>query len=417
MLNKGEFKSFIFTGNKALCTGCGACAQGCPHNAICMTPDNEGFLYPKLDTEKCVGCGFCDMICPVTGKKTENKEYVQHCYVATTSHKCYYEESATIGICTMLSEYVIKHKGYVFGVYLDESNWNAYHIMVNDYKGVQMIRNSKYLQSSTKSTFGQAKKKLIEGSVVLYIGTPCQIAGLKAYLRRDYPNLFTVDLICHGVFSPILLPLEIEYWETKFGGKIKNFRFRSKKEYRHVNGGMVNFDLEKDGKVKHIERFAGSSPTYRCYAYAGDGNQYNHRISCYTCHFRSQHRYGDITVGDPWFISDSFICNERLVSSNPIRSLYSINSAKGEELMSNVRSYMVEKEICLSDAFRQPALLEANNKIPEKRNELYTSLKKVNYGSLVENLLNCNLDFAHRTFKRAYRKSAIKRIMKKLLFR
>ena len=416
MSSKQVFESYIFTGNKSLCTGCGACVQVCTHKAIEMKNDSEGFIYPFVDEKKCVQCGLCDKICPVTGTNTENSGEEQHCYVATTNKEKYYLESASIGICTMLSEYVISNGGIVYGSYLDESDWTAYHIPVKDVNGIQKVRNSKYLQSTTGDTFIQVKEKLNQGVVVLYIGTPCQIAGLKSFLRKSYSNLYTIDLICHGVFSPKLMPLEIDYWEKRLGGKVKNFRFRSKRVYKYANGGMVNFDLNKDGTIRHVERHAASSPSYRCYAYADDGMHYNHRLSCYNCQFRSQKRYGDITIGDPWFISNKVINNKKLRNTNSVRSLYSVNSAKGNEIISWVRPLLNEEELSASDAFTQPALQIITKEIPSKRKNLFSMLDQKDYGSLVEELLCCNLEKSHKVFAKKYRKLKIKRIIRKMLF-
>lgn len=414
MSNKADFRSYIFTRKKDLCSGCGTCSQICRHDALRMKSDSEGFLYPEIDSDKCVSCGLCDLICPVTGSQTENKGESQHCYIATSNKREFYEDSASIGICSMLSGYVVDHGGIVYGAFLDESSWAVYHIPVEKKSDINKIRNSKYLQSSTGNTFTQVKEKLGQDHMVLYIGTPCQIAGLKSFLHKDFPNLYTVDLICHGVFSPKLMPLEIGYWENLLGGKISNFRFRSKRVYKNVNGGMVNFDLTRKGNSRHIERFAASSPSYRCYAYAGDGKMYNHRISCYSCNFRSYKRYGDLTVGDPWFISNKVICSDVLTSNNPVRSLYSVNTVKGEELISKIRENLVEEELKLEVAFTQPALQKAKKEIPIEREKLYSLLDSQDYGSLVENLLKCNLIDAHKQFARQYIKVQLKKIVKKL---
>lgn len=415
MLKRDELKCFVFSGDKTLCSGCGACVQVCNHNALEMISDEEGFLYPKLDIEKCVHCGLCSHVCPVTGTNSENANHEQHCYLATTSYAQYYKESASIGICTMLSEYIVKQGGVVFGVYLDESSWTAYHIIVKDINDIQKIRNSKYLQSATKESFAQARRFLIEGKKVLFIGTPCQIAGLKAYLHKDYPNLFTIDLVCYGVFSPTLMPLEINYWENRYKGKIKNFRFRSKRVYKHVNGGMVNFDVQVNGKLQHIERFAASSPSYRCYAYAGDGKNYNHRISCYYCHFRSEKRYADITVGDPWFICNDVISTPSLQSWNVIRSLFSTNTKKGEKLCAIIMNKLITEELPREKSFCQPALLPVKNVIPEERRILYSQVGKEDYGSLVQRLLKCNLDKAQSEFDLNYKKQSFRRLIKKIV--
>lgn len=415
MQKKSDYKSYIFTGNKLQCTGCGACAQICSHKALEMRRDSEGFLFPMLNEIKCVQCGLCDKTCPVTGSNAENTVEEQKCYVATTCEKIYYKESASIGICTMLSKHIVDSGGIVYGSFLDESNWSACHISVCDAKGVQKIRNSKYLQSSTGTTYTQVKENLSQGTLVLYIGTPCQIAGLKSFLRKQYPNLYTIDLVCHGVFSPLLMPLEVAYWEKTLGGKVKNFRFRSKRVYKHLNGGMVNFDLMSNGKTSHIERFAASSPSYRCYAYSGDGLNYNHRLSCYSCPFRSQSRYGDISVGDPWFITNDVIKNKLLNSSNSIRTLYVVNTDRGRKLISSISDKLIEEEISILDAFSQPALQKISKEIPSKREIIYSSVNSQNYGTLIEQLLQCNLTKEHKKLDRQYQKMRIKRFIKKLL--
>lgn len=412
---QSNLNSYIYTKRKETCTGCGACVNSCRHNALLMEPDSEGFLYPQINPDKCIQCGLCNMVCPVTNCDTANKSIDQHCYIATTTNESFYKDSASIGICTMLSMKMLSIGGVVFGSYLDENTWSAYHIKVDDKEGIQKIRNSKYLQSSTLMTFTQVKELLKQRYPVLYIGTPCQIAGLKSFLRKQYENLYTIDLICHGVFSPKLMPYEVMYWERKFGGKVKNFRFRSKRVYKAENGGMVNFDIVKDYRINHIERFAASSPSYRCYAYAGDGLSYNQRLSCYSCPFRATKRYADITVGDPWFVSNDNISDYDLKSTNVIRSLISINTNQGLKIYSMIKNELVTEELSREKSFCQPAVLKAKRIIPAERSILYKELDNVEYGKLVERLLNCNLDKAHIKYDFNYKKKEFKRVIKKYL--
>ena len=154
-MNK-ELKSYIFTGIKTSCTGCGACAQICTKKALLMQLDEDGFLYPVMDADKCVQCGLCDSRCPEV-KDYSNNEPDQHCFIATTDKKEYYKESASIGICTMLSDYIVSNGGIVYGAYLDENDWTVYHIGVSNKDGVQKIRNSKYVQSDTRNTYYEVK--------------------------------------------------------------------------------------------------------------------------------------------------------------------------------------------------------------------------------------------------------------------
>lgn len=412
-----DFSGYIFTKEKIKCTGCGSCVNACSQNALSMQADGEGFLYPLLDENKCIKCGACERACPWVNNRFANKEQNQSCYIATTLEELYYRESASIGICTMLSEEIIKRGGMVYGAFLDENNWLVYHICVQDDTGIQKIRNSKYLQSDTKDTFKEVQINLKGGKSILYIGTPCQIAGLKAYLKKEYNNLFTVDIMCHGVFSPKLLKYEVEYWRHLFRGEIKNFKFRSKLVYKRSNGGMVNFDCVKGKNSYHIERFAGSSPSYRCYAYSGDGISYNLRPSCYSCSFREGGRYGDICVGDPWKVSDLSIKNNLLRSSNPIRSLFMVNTPQGNEMFKSIKKYLIFEEIERHNVFKQSALLPTKQEIPSKRNELYERLEVEEYGALVERLLECNLKQAHKRFVYTYNLTHLKEIVKRLIKR
>lgn len=409
-----QFKSYIFTGIKEACSGCGACTQICAKSALTMKADEEGFLYPVMDSEKCVKCGLCDSRCPEVTDQC-NVKGEQHCYIATTDDKTYFMESASIGICTMLSDYIIDQGGVVFGCFLDENDWTAYHIAVYDKSGVQSIRNSKYLQSDTKETFSEVKRVLQTGKIVLYIGTPCQIAGLKAFLHKDYENLYTIDIICHGVFSPKLMSLEAEYWEKKFNSKIKNFRFRSKRVFKRTNGGMVNFDILANGKVKHVERYAGSSPSYHCFAYSGDGMNYNLRLSCYSCPFKSTSRYGDFTIGDPWLIKKQIVNDSKLGHTNVVRSIFSTNTNKAKDLLKYIEKYIYRREYSFNDIFVQPAVKSSKRKIPLLRYQIYQNLNTVEYGKYIETIFNCDLEKEHRNFVRKYNIDTIKHIVKSLI--
>ena len=416
-INRSNYKSYIFTGIKESCSGCGACAQICSKNALSMQRDEEGFLYPVRDSNTCINCGLCDKRCPVVSDESNDDKFTQHCFLATTTHSHFYQQSASIGICTMMADSFSKKGGVVYGSFLDEKEWLTYHKRVEDKNGIESIRNSKYIQSDTKQTYSEVKKDLSEGRKVLFIGTPCQIAGLKSFLNKQYinENLCTIDLFCHGVCSPALLTLEVNYWQKKFNSRIENFRFRSKRVYQQSNGGMVNFDILKNGRKKHIERFAGSSPTYHCFAYSGDGNSYNMRLSCYCCPFRSKERYADISVGDPWFVRDSDIDKKELKSSNIIRSLYSVNTKRGNNYISSINSLLIQQELPVHCAFVQPAVLNVERKIPHKRAEIFKGIYHSDYGRLIESILNCNLDKEHFKFVISYRKKQVKNIIKNIL--
>lgn len=407
---------YPFKQDKKLCSGCGACAQACSHQALKMQPNSEGFLYPILDEEKCIQCGLCDVICPMISKNhQENINFNGSAFLITSKNEKFGFNSATVGLCTYLSLEYIQNKGVSFGAVLNESEWKAKHICANNANMVEKTRNSKYLQSETRDTYSKVKSLLKDKINVLYIGTPCQIAGLKAFLRKPYEQLLTVDIVCHGVFSPKLIPLEVEYWEKLFNGKLSNLRFRSKRFFPWVMGGVVNFDItDSKGRTRHIERHAKSSPTYRCFAYSGDGCSYNIRPSCYSCPFRGRGRYGDLTVGDAWGLIKK---HPQIFTSYNMRNGVSIllcNTKKGMSLSNKLDTLYNSYEVSIESVFAQPALLPTNRHIPTKRKIIYEN-SNLPYGQLVEELFNVNLVHENRKAKWQLVKMQIKSIIKRIL--
>lgn len=399
--------------NKHLCVGCSACKNACSAAAIQMIEDEEGFLYPLVDVESCSNCGLCQKVCPMLGKSCNEQK--GRAFLCTTSRSKYYKKSATIGLCTMLSEKIIQRGGIVFGCWLDETDWKAYHISVDSLADLEKIRNSKYIQSDTGNSFSEVKQFLKEGKQVLYIGTPCQIAGLKLYLRTSYDNLFTIDLICHGVYSYKLLKEEVAYWENKLGSKIFNFKFRSKRVYAWDRGGVINFDVKKYGISRHIECHGACSPTYYSYAYNDKSNSYILRNSCYTCKFREMHRYADLTIGDSWCVSrfytdffDSSVEKKGL-------SLVITNTKKGEVLYNKLSGIIHTIEIPLAAAFIQPALLPSNREIPAERTLIYKSIGKGIYEKVINDIFNIDIYANYKKELYRLRKMKIKKIIKTIL--
>ena len=382
-----------------------------------MCEDEEGFLYPKLDSSKCINCGLCVKICPISSNNGNNDEYSeQHSYLMTSNAEENYFRSATAGVCTVLAKMVLAQGGIVFGVELDEKEWRANHIAVCNSSGIEKIRNSKYLQSDTKRTFTEARDALKKGKQVLYIGTPCQIAGLKSFLRKDYENLLTIDLVCHGVYSYKLIREEVKHWEKFYNGKISDFRFRSKTKYPHAKGGIINFDIKRWYGKKHYEILGPFSPTYRCYAYSGDGKNYNLRYSCYSCHFRNSKRYGDFTIGDPWFITRRYPSIHTPEHIKHGISLVICNTPKANGLYKYLSSVFVTEEIESQDAFSQPALNKCNREIPDERNFIYKNLSKKQYCDIINETLHINITHLYKDSLKLEKEQYIKDFIKKMLF-
>ncbi len=187
---------------KEECCGCSACAQSCKLKCIEMLQDNEGFLYPVVNKEKCVNCGICENVCPSINSKSVACDLKG--YVALSNDDKIREESSSGGIFSLLAEYILKKDGIVIGAAFDR-NLKVVHKVIREKKDLYKLRGSKYVQSDVKNTYKQAESYLKNNIKVLYSGTSCQIAGLRNYLNKDYEGLYTVDVLCHGVPTPKLL--------------------------------------------------------------------------------------------------------------------------------------------------------------------------------------------------------------------
>lgn len=404
--------SYLLSHDKTQCTGCSACYAACVHNAIRMHEDEEGFLFPVIAQDKCIKCHLCENICPVSNDHQSNNVSSQKSYLAVSNHEKYYLKSATIGICTMLAQRTISVGGNVFGVELEETTWKAKHRCATKIEEIESFRNSKYVQSDLNDTFRETKSKLKAGENVMFVGTPCQVAGLKAFLRKDYDNLLTVDLICHGIYSYKLIQKEIEYWENRLHGKISNFKFRSKKG----SGGIINFDLKRGFGSKHYEFQGRYSPTYRCYAYSGDGQNYNLRTSCYSCPFRDKGRTADITVGDGWFIDAAKLLGKPNLDWKNGVSLIIANTTRGLERIKPILEQLHFVELTQQEAFVQPALLPTQRQIPNVRKELYQAINtSENYAHIVKRLLNSDVEAIYHEAQRTMRNNIWKNRLKKYL--
>lgn len=208
------------------CTGCSACLNSCVKKAISFEPDCEGFLYPNVDNNLCVECGMCNKVCQAIEKI--NFQSPIECYAAQNQNHEDLLKSSSGGMFLVFAKEILNNGGYVSGCILTE-NFVAKHIVTNDLDEVYKMCGSKYVQSDLNNCFSQIKQLLTENKIVLFVGTPCQVSGLKLFLKKEYENLITLDFVCHGVPSPLLLKKYITEFEKK-GVKIIDFKFRDKKK-------------------------------------------------------------------------------------------------------------------------------------------------------------------------------------------
>ncbi len=271
------------------CCGCTACYSVCPCSAIKMSYDAEGFAYPRVDTDKCVECGKCEQACPLLHPPRLFEEYA--CTAVAQSRDLeVLDECSSGGFMDALCEYVIKQLGgYVSGVAFD-GDFMPVHIICDSYEEAKALRNSKYAQSELGDTFIKIKKLLSERRYVLFIGTPCQVAGLKSFLADDYENLLTADLVCRSVPSRELWRKYLDWQKERHRSGIKRIACR-KKTYGY-HSGTLEIEFE-NGK-----RYSQSNRTdYYMKSFHADICS---RPSCYDCRFKTEHRCSDFTVFDCW---------------------------------------------------------------------------------------------------------------------
>ena len=273
------------------CTGCTACQFCCPQTAIQMEEDCEGFLYPRVDLEKCNKCGLCRKICPAENKRSDLPQTPLIVYAGWTKDQTLLRESTSGGIFSELARPVLQDGGVVFGAAYDE-RMVVRHKAVETWEDLKYLRGSKYVQSNMGKAYQQAQEYLKAGRRVLFSGTPCQVAGLYAVIGRRPENLLTCDLVCHGVPSPKVFKTATTALEKQFNAKIMDYRFREK------SFGWLHPTVQvsmKNGKCFK------ENPRDNFFLNGFYSNLFL-RPSCYNCPMKPLVSEGDITLGDFWEI-------------------------------------------------------------------------------------------------------------------
>lgn len=278
------------------CTGCYACVSACKHDCIKMEEDELGAIHPSVDENKCVNCGACRKVCP--NNVSFDFKYPSACYASWITDKEKRRICASGGIGTTMSEYVIRNGGVVFG-----SRYNESLVPIMTFterlEGLKHFKGSRYVQSLVgNDTYKQVKNFLLDDRQVLFIGTPCQIAGLKSFLRKEYQNLITVDLICHGVCPTRYFTEEVDYLSNKF--KLKDI---SDARFRGNDGNNFRLTLWNKARRKlfprdnYREKLLRLSESQQFYIW-GFLLGVTLRENCYACKYARPERISDITIGD-----------------------------------------------------------------------------------------------------------------------
>lgn len=383
--------------DKRDCCGCNSCVQRCPKSCIRMREDDEGFLYPEVDESVCIDCGLCEKVCPVIHQARENRPIVV-CAAKNKSEEIRYQSSSG-GVFTALANEIIREGGVVFGAGFDE-NWEVKHDCTETVEGLSAFRGSKYVQSRIGDSFKKAEQFLKIGRTVLFSGTPCQIAGLKRFLRKEYDNLLTVDFICHGVPSPgvwreYLKEETIRLYDRKnrFLSHpyqkeevcIEGISFRDKRLGRK----KFSFTLHVSVADRHGDKksFLLSEPLDKNIFMRGFLADLYLRPSCYACPSKTFKSGSDITIGDFWGVQHVM----PMIDDDKGVSVVMLNAIKGETYFRKIGldSSIVGYEVVL----RYNPSIEKSVSLTGKR-KLFYSDTKATLDERIENL--CRLTYKQR---------------------
>lgn len=359
--------------NKFQCVSCGACANACRVGAITMTADDEGFLYPTVDSKKCVDCGKCKKACPIITRPA-NHGKICNVYAAYNNDLQTLKSSSSGGIYRLIALEILRRGGAVFGVAFDD-DFKAKHICVEQEAQLLATQGSKYIPSAVGDCYSRAEKMLKDGRYVLFTGTPCQIAALKTYLGKDYEKLYTQDFICHGVLSPSLFEMYLKYQSECHGNsEVKKVFFRDKTR------SWYDFDMRIDFE---------NGQTYLCnhdqdMLFTAFLHNHALRYSCYNCVFKTPKKHSDISLGDYWGIKTA---HPEAYNENGT-SIVFIQSEKGKELFESVRDHMCCVETDPGLAIGHNLSMIKAYKIPKTRKKLFTQIEKMGFEKAVKKTIH-----------------------------
>lgn len=363
--------------NPSLCCGCSSCTEACPKHALEMKVNAEGFYYPVVN-DNCVECGLCTKVCP-----WESSTDTQNTNPITIAAYDYVNRigSTSGGIFYTIAKYIVQDKnGWVYGAAFDK-DFQLSHIGADNLDSLQKLRGSKYLQSNTNVIYKEIKQLLLNGRYVFFVGTPCQVAGLHSFLKKDYETLLTADLVCHGVPSQKYFDEHISYLEKKNHDKVKEYYFRD------LKGWGVCEEVLYATSGKRDKHYSYSLSPYLQSFMSSD----NYRESCYQCKYAKLPRVGDLTLADYWGVRIFFPHLDYTKGC----SLVLLNSDKGKTFWNGIKDRCVFEISNIQDASKYNHNINNTSKRPALRDTIYHELAEHGYESVV----NKHYVVRHRAIK------------------
>lgn len=372
---------------KDQCCGCWACYNVCPKHCINMIEDKEGFRYPQINKNACIDCGLCEKVCPIKQPQMNDSQPIS--YVIQNKDSDTLRKSTSGGFFTGIAKYAISNGGIVFGSAFDK-NMVLKHQYSETEEDCKHFRGSKYLQSLIEDSYLKAKEFLDKGKLVIFSGTPCQIAGLYSFLRnRVYENLITVDLVCHGVPSPLLFRKYISYHEEQNNSKVINYLSRDKYYGYDYSTATIFFN----NKEKQYHKGMEADIMLRLYF-----KNICSRPSCYNCHFKTLNRISDITIFDCWnapSVSRNF--------SNKGATNVFIHTEKGQSIFNKIKENFIWAPSDIDTIIKRDGVM-IKNTVPmnPKREEFFNDLNERNISYIENKYLNVSIPKKLGAFLKPY---------------
>lgn len=356
---------------KSKCVGCMACKNICPKNAINIKIDKNGFEYPEIDENICVKCGMCKKVCPVLHLHEDKLKNIE-VYACINKNDGVRLESSSGGVFSLIAEYILRQNGVVFGAKFN-NKLEVVHDYAENLNELEQFRGSKYLQSQINDSYKKAKFFLESGRKVLFTGTPCQIEGLICYLSKDYENLYTQDIICHGVPSPKVWKKNLEYRKQLKGELPINVNFR-RKDILGWSNYQVSYKYSKEEK-----NICHRDDPYMLFFL----NNLNLRESCYQCNFKKINRNSDITIADFWGINN---INKNLNDEKGISAVI-VNSNKGKHMLEAIKQDLKLSKANIEDIIKYNSCINKSTWYNKDRERFFDDLEKNDFEYLIEKYL------------------------------
>lgn len=389
----------ILTNDEKLCCGCRTCEETCPVHCINMKEGTLGHLFPSIDNSKCISCNACSSVCPIQNNDLKGA-IPSESYIAFNKKEEIRKISSSGGMFFSIASKFIGEGYVVFGASFDKE-LQLKTLGVTRLDELPALCKSKYLQSNTEGVYKRIKLCLEDNRGVVFCGTPCQIAGLRLFLKKDYPKLILIDFFCHGVPSQAYFDKCINYLEKRKNIKILSYSFRTKKR----NGVTPHYFTVKylsHGLVKEKTDFYYNSPNYAAFQ-----SYINLRESCYSCSFSTRKRYSDITIGDFHEVEKY---NPNINRFDGV-SLVIINTDKGKEVISDISETIEIESVQLEKLIEDKIVFTGGTLRPNKRNAFIQDYESLDFCSLNEKWFGKKRFFKQRIYY--HLPKLVRRIIKK----